>query len=338
MSKNAVYRFGEFVLDAGERQLLRAGQPVKLNSRYFDALALLVRENGRLVGKDRLFEEVWHGVVVGDEALTQCMRTLRRCLGDEAGRPLYIETIPKHGYRFIAPVSQGTQDPAPAIARPHAAERSSRLRNVVAGTLGGAAAGVLGGLFYGSLIAFGPASPDIGAATVFMFVAMLNIIVGTLGGLGVSAGLAVVPGIWRIGAAALGGLVVGGLSAMLGLDAFHLLLGQAPNRITGAAEGLALGGAVGFGTVLGARFAGWRRAVLAGLAGGVAGMAIVIAGGTLMAGSLDGLAWAIVNTALPLDSIAPFFAGVNFSGWTETALAGLEGFLFAAGVVWAMDH
>ena len=78
--------------------------PVELNARYLDALALLVREQGRLVSKDRFLDEVWRGVPVTDEALTQCIKTLRRQLGDDAVSPRFIETVPKHGYRFIAPV------------------------------------------------------------------------------------------------------------------------------------------------------------------------------------------------------------------------------------------
>jgi len=92
------FRFDHFVLDPGDRRLKRDDVPVELNARYLDALALLVREAGKLVSKDRFLEEVWRGVPVTDEALTQCIRTLRRQLGDDAARPRFIETIPKHGY------------------------------------------------------------------------------------------------------------------------------------------------------------------------------------------------------------------------------------------------
>src|SRR5688500_19634756 len=98
------FRFDRFQLDPRDRQLTRDDAPVDLNSRYFGALALLVREQGRLVSKDRFLEEVWRGVPVTDEALTQCIKTLRRQLGDNAARPRFIETVPKHGYRFIAQV------------------------------------------------------------------------------------------------------------------------------------------------------------------------------------------------------------------------------------------
>src|SRR5690606_9256294 len=72
MSRACRHRFADFVLDIHNRSLERAGVPVALNARYFDALALLVREHGQLVGKQRFFEEVWRDAVVTDAALTQC--------------------------------------------------------------------------------------------------------------------------------------------------------------------------------------------------------------------------------------------------------------------------
>ena len=82
----ASIRFEGFELDPADRQLRRDGEPVELNGRYFDALALMVREAGRLVTKDRFMGEVWRGVPVTDEALTQCIRTLRRQLLDDFAR------------------------------------------------------------------------------------------------------------------------------------------------------------------------------------------------------------------------------------------------------------
>src|SRR5919112_3792579 len=112
------FRFDRFILDPRDRQLTRDGAPVELNARYLDALALLVREAGRLVSKDRFLDEVWRGVPVTDEALTQCIKTLRSRLGDDAARPRFIETVPKHGYRFIAPVeAAGHQSTALLAAR-----------------------------------------------------------------------------------------------------------------------------------------------------------------------------------------------------------------------------
>src|SRR5918997_4797719 len=119
------FRFHRFCLDLGNRQLTRDDVPVEINARYLDALALLVGEAGRLVSKDRFLDEVWRGIPVTDEALTQCIKTLRRQLGDDAAHPRFIETVPKHGYRFIAPVAGAddqTGPPVPAVAAPAADE------------------------------------------------------------------------------------------------------------------------------------------------------------------------------------------------------------------------
>ncbi|OZA93098.1 MAG: CadC family transcriptional regulator, partial [Erythrobacter sp. 34-65-8] len=81
MSSPAV-EFGPFRLDPRQRRLLRDGAPLDCNARYLDALILLVEADGELVTKDRFMEQVWRGVPVTDEALTQAIRTLRRLLGD----------------------------------------------------------------------------------------------------------------------------------------------------------------------------------------------------------------------------------------------------------------
>src|SRR3569832_1918909 len=139
--------FDCFELDAADRQLIRDGAPVELNSRYLDALALLVSEQGRLASKDRFLDEVWRGVPVTDEALTQCIKTLRRQLGDDAARPRFIETVPKHGYRFI-----GAAEAAGPVGASKTAPQPQRWRDALliaaGGTVGAGIAGFLGGLLY----------------------------------------------------------------------------------------------------------------------------------------------------------------------------------------------
>src|ERR1044072_7535254 len=97
----AGFRFDNFYLDAANRQLWRDGESIALNSKYFDVLLLLVSRSGQLVEKTRIFEEIWSGVFVTDAALTQCIKDIRRQLGDDAANPRYIKTVPKHGYIFI---------------------------------------------------------------------------------------------------------------------------------------------------------------------------------------------------------------------------------------------
>jgi DNA-binding winged helix-turn-helix (wHTH) protein len=84
---------------------------VELSARYLDVLILLVKARGALVTKDRFMDEVWRGIPVTDEALTQAIRTLRRTLGDSAIAPRFIQTLPKHGYRFIAPINAAELKP-----------------------------------------------------------------------------------------------------------------------------------------------------------------------------------------------------------------------------------
>ena len=107
------YRFDDFHLDAGNRRLSRNGESVALNSKYFDVLLLLVSRSGQLVEKQQIFEEVWDGVFVTDAALTQCIKDIRKQLGDDASSPRYIKTVPKHGYVFIGNVLDADEDATP---------------------------------------------------------------------------------------------------------------------------------------------------------------------------------------------------------------------------------
>jgi DNA-binding winged helix-turn-helix (wHTH) protein len=340
------YRFERFELDMDERRLTRDGAAVELNARYLDALALLVREAGRLVSKDRFLDEVWRGVPVTDEALTQCVKTLRRQLGDEAARPRFIETVPKHGYRFIAAVEgDGADGQAPAPAR-----AVDRLRDFLltggAGTAGAGVAGLIGGLIYGFGGASQPLAPGVGAASVLVVLVCITFIVALIGGAGVSFGIAaagLAPSArwqWSSGGGALGGLIIGAVVKLLGIDAFNLLLGRPPGDITGAGEGALLGASVGFAAWLASRrarpFSLRRGMAAAGLAGGGAGLLIPLLGGRLMGGSLDAVARAFPNSRLRFDEIGALLGESGFGPISQAVTGAMEGALFGACVVGAM--
>ena len=104
MEQPQYYRFGEFVLDVSERTLLKDGEQTYLTPRTFDTLLALVNHHGELLEKERLVGLIWPGGVVSDNALTRCIKEVRTALGDEAGKPRFVETVPRVGYRFIAPV------------------------------------------------------------------------------------------------------------------------------------------------------------------------------------------------------------------------------------------
>jgi DNA-binding winged helix-turn-helix (wHTH) protein len=340
----ASFRFDRFVLDPGDRQLRRDNAPVELNARYLDALALLVREQGKLVSKVRFLDEVWRGVPVTDEALTQCIKTLRRQLGDDAARPAFIETVPKHGYRFIAPVE--TVGDERARATPSDQSWSKVLRRGAAGTLGGGLAGLLGGLVYGLAGASQPLGTGMGAVSVLLVVVCLSLAVALAGAAGVSFGIAaarLAPARgwqWTIGCGAIGGLVVGTFVKLLGIDSFNLLVGKAPGGITGGAEGALLGAAVGLAAWLSSRGA-WslrRSAAAAALAGGAAGLVIALLGGRLMGGSLALLAGHFPDSRLRLDRIGALVGERGFGPVSEMVTAGLDGALFSACIVAAMIY
>ncbi|HKQ12636.1 MAG TPA: transcriptional regulator, partial [Steroidobacteraceae bacterium] len=182
------YRFDDFTLDPNERELRRGDAPVEISARYLDALTLLVRNQGRLVSKDRFLDEVWRGVPVTDEALTQCIRTLRRHLGDDVAKPRFIETVPKHGYRFIATVEQRDHGDAIVSTEPRYSWRQCSLL-AAAGTTGAGVAGIFGGLFYGFIGASQPLLGG-GAASLLLVLICLNVVVGLTAGAGVSFGIA----------------------------------------------------------------------------------------------------------------------------------------------------
>ncbi|WP_412062113.1 winged helix-turn-helix domain-containing protein [Rubrivirga sp. IMCC45206] len=358
------YRFGPFVLDPSERQLWEGEARVDLNARYFDALVLLVREHGRLVEKDRFFEEVWDDVVVSDSALTQCVKEVRQRLGDDASAPRFIETVPRHGYRFIGPVEAlGSPPVEPAAAAPAALSppptqaglsapspsasgpaRRWPLRTAAlwagAGALGGASAGVLGGLLYGSALAY--AGAGLGTASVLVVLLALNVLVGLVGGAGVGAGMAAVawarrrPFAWSVVGAALGGLGVGGAAKLLGADAFQLLFGQAPAGFTGGLEGAALGVALALGARLGDAGPRWGAAAGAGAVGALAGGLIPRLGGHLMGGSLDLVARTFPGSRLRLDALGRLFGEADFGPVAQSALGGVEGLVFGACVAGAL--
>ena len=103
---NGLYEFGEFRLDASERRLTKGDDHIPLTLKVFETLLVLVQRSGRLVGKDELLNEVWSDSFVEEANIARHISILRKALGDSESEHRYIETVPKLGYRFIAPVKQ----------------------------------------------------------------------------------------------------------------------------------------------------------------------------------------------------------------------------------------
>lgn len=112
------YEFGSFFLDARERLLIQDGKPVPLASKTFEALFVLVRNAGHLVEKEDLLRHLWPGTFVEEANLAKHISLLRKALGERGNGQEYIETVPKYGYRFVAPVFERDGTPATAEVPP----------------------------------------------------------------------------------------------------------------------------------------------------------------------------------------------------------------------------
>ena len=89
-----------------DRLLRRDGEIIALTPKCFDLLWKLVEERGNLVQKGELMKTIWPDSFVEEGNLTQSISLLRRALGENSGEPQYIETVPRHGYRFVAEVRE----------------------------------------------------------------------------------------------------------------------------------------------------------------------------------------------------------------------------------------
>jgi DNA-binding winged helix-turn-helix (wHTH) protein/Tol biopolymer transport system component len=97
-------QFGAVTLIPEERLLLKDGQPVPLTPKAFDLLVVLATNPGRLLTKEHLLDAVWPGTAVEESNLSYYVFAIRKALGEQADGDRYIETVPKGGYRFAAPV------------------------------------------------------------------------------------------------------------------------------------------------------------------------------------------------------------------------------------------
>ena len=101
-----IYEFGSFRLDAQERLLQRDGATISLTPKAFDLLLALLERHGRLVEKEELFQTVWPDTIVEESNLSSNIALIRKALGEGENGLKFIETVPKRGYRFVAPVRE----------------------------------------------------------------------------------------------------------------------------------------------------------------------------------------------------------------------------------------
>jgi TolB-like protein/DNA-binding winged helix-turn-helix (wHTH) protein/Tfp pilus assembly protein PilF len=139
VARNARVRFGTFEVDLKARELRKAGLKVKLRGQPFEVLALLLERPGEVFTRDELQQKLWGSDTIVDfeHGLNKAINKLRDALGDTAENPRYIETLPRHGYRFVA---------ATAMDIPEL-ERKPRLRRASVALVAAAVLVIAGVLF-----------------------------------------------------------------------------------------------------------------------------------------------------------------------------------------------
>jgi DNA-binding winged helix-turn-helix (wHTH) protein len=104
-----IVRFGLFELDTESEQLTKGGRTIRIQPQPYKLLCLLVTQPGKVVSRDDIRTALWPAETFVDyeQGMNFAMKQVREALGDDADHPLYVQTVPKRGYRFIAPMDAG---------------------------------------------------------------------------------------------------------------------------------------------------------------------------------------------------------------------------------------
>jgi DNA-binding response OmpR family regulator len=108
-----LYRFADYELDTQRRELRRAGQPVAIEPKVFEALLYLLQHRERVVTKEELLAHCWPGTFVSDAALSRCLAKVRKAVQPDQAAPPVIKTVYGQGYCCIAPIATVEQPPLP---------------------------------------------------------------------------------------------------------------------------------------------------------------------------------------------------------------------------------
>jgi len=110
------FHVADWYVDVAANRIRKGHQDVKLESKVMTLLVYLAQHQGEVVSREQLEADVWVDRVISYDALTSCITRLRKVLGDDSRQPAYIETVPKKGYRMIAPVQWMETEPSAGTA------------------------------------------------------------------------------------------------------------------------------------------------------------------------------------------------------------------------------
>ena len=133
-SKANIRRFGAFELDLDSEKLLKNGRSVRIQPQPFRLLCLLTSRPGALITREEIQAALWKNETFVDfeQGVNFAIKQVREALGDKGDSSLYVQTVPKRGYRFLAPVTNGSTEPEPAAAiAPDAWDRVPQLHRAL---------------------------------------------------------------------------------------------------------------------------------------------------------------------------------------------------------------
>lgn len=140
----ARWHFDSVIVDTGTFQVLVNDVPQAIEPKSFRLLQFLIENRDRVVSKEEIFQAVWAGTFVTDNALTRAVAQIRKAIGDDPREPRYIETVPTVGYRFVAPVNESA-----VVSRVKTPDvRSRRMPVAVLGVGAGAVLATAGLVFW----------------------------------------------------------------------------------------------------------------------------------------------------------------------------------------------
>jgi DNA-binding winged helix-turn-helix (wHTH) protein len=102
------FRVGDWLIEPMQNHLVRGVTKVRLDPKVMQVLLFLAERPNEVAVKEKILESLWEGNFVTDEVLTNAIWELRKAFGDDAKEPKFIQTVPRKGYRLIAPVQSGS--------------------------------------------------------------------------------------------------------------------------------------------------------------------------------------------------------------------------------------
>jgi transcriptional activator of cad operon len=133
-SATTILRIGDWCVHPASSEISRDGETVRVEVRTMRLLLCLAERAGEVVSIDDLLDQVWSGVTVSQDSVYQAVASLRRLLGDDPRQPKYIETVPRLGYRLLAPVSSWGEPVLSTPAAPEQAQDSNPLVPITTGS------------------------------------------------------------------------------------------------------------------------------------------------------------------------------------------------------------